>query len=45
MLYYIQLKTYKILNKIAIKLTIFIAKAVIEVEKQVNFLHNADTMW
>lgn len=28
-----------------IKLTMFIAKVVIEVEKQVNFLHNADTMW
>lgn len=28
-----------------IKLTISIVKVVIEVEKPVNFLHNADTMW
>ena len=40
-----QLKIQRLLNKVKIKLTMFIAKVVIEVEKQVNFLHNADTMW
>ena len=35
----------ELLNKAKIKLTISIVKVVIEVEKAVNFLHNADTMW
>ena len=35
----------RFLNKAKIKLTISIVKVVIEVEKPVNFLHNADTMW